>query len=35
MQRLAAVVVGDLPRYFTYPLLDLFGWDYDPQLFGL
>ena len=35
MQGLAAIIIGNLPCYFAYPLLDLFGWDYDAQLFGL
>ena len=28
-------LVGYLPRYFAYPLLDLFGGDHDAQLFGI
>src|SRR5205807_7887061 len=35
MQSLAAIVVGNLPCYFAYPLLDLVGGDHNPQLVGL
>src|SRR5207237_5557580 len=35
MKSLTAIIIGDLPRYFPYPLLDLLRRDHDTQLFRL
>ena len=35
MQGLAAIIIGNLPRYLPYPLLDLLRGDHDTQLFRL